>query len=256
METVTPEKAKAWLARSRNPRPIKPRGVRQFVDHLNNRTFELTHQGIALDEEGYQVDGQHRLTAIVETGQTVDMFVTRGINARGIIMVDRGSRRDNSVVLRCDPRVAQVITLATKTATAMGVPSEVDLLKFKRVLEDDTVLLIEHYAKAQRRLTSAPVKLGAVLNMKSEPDWVCAQWSAFNRGDFPAQSTSIQSLYRRLMGERIITTAQVLVYSFKAFAKGNKELNVLTVKNVGANIEEIRKVLRVMAGMKAWTDGR
>ncbi len=255
METVTPEKAAGWLSRSKNPRPLKPRNVRQFSQHLLGRTFELTHQGIALDENGYLVDGQHRLTAIVETGQTVDMMVTRGIGTKALLMVDRGVRRDNSVVLRCDRAVADVITLAAKIAAGVGVPSEPDLLKFKRVLEDDATVLIQSYARSQRRLSAAPNKLGAVLNMGKDPDWVVNQWVAFRKGDFPNQSKAVQWLYRREMGDRTITTAVMLVYAFKAFNKENSNADSVYIKNTGSNMDEIRKVLRSMAGMKPDING-
>lgn len=256
METVTPEKAANWLSRSKNPRPLRNRHVQNFVRHLQNRTFELTHQGIALDENGFLVDGQHRLTAIVETGQEVDMFVARGIALKGVTVVDRGAKRDNSVVLRCSPAVSQVITFAAKIGTGMSAPMEYDLARFKRVLEGYTELLLESYAMKQRRLSSAPIKVGAVVNMvEGDGDWVCKQWKAFNTGDFPNQSRSVQWLYRRVMGDRSITPHGMLVYSFKAFNKANSSGQSMTVKNIDANVAEIRKVLRQMAGLSLETNG-
>jgi hypothetical protein len=46
---------------------------------MKNGAFELTHQGIAFYEDGCLADGQHRLSAIVKSGVTVQMMVARGI---------------------------------------------------------------------------------------------------------------------------------------------------------------------------------
>ncbi len=255
METVTPEKAKTWLSRSKNPRKLKPRHVQDFVRHLHNRTFELTHQGLALDDNGYLVDGQHRLHAIIETGQTVDMFVARGVSAKGLIVVDRGQRRDNSTVLRCSAEVARVVSLAARLVAMKTIPMESELLRFKKLLEGDCELLLEACPAHKRRLSTGCNLLGATMNMGQNPDWVCAQWRAFILGDFPKQSRSVQWLYRRLVGERNVNYSQALVYPFKAFNKENSDGSSMTIKNPEINLDEMRKVLCQMAGYNPTKNG-
>lgn len=48
--------------------------VAQLVDHMKAGTFMETHQGIARDRSGYLMDGQHRLSAVVQSGISQNMF--------------------------------------------------------------------------------------------------------------------------------------------------------------------------------------
>lgn len=75
---VTPERAERWL--SLVPTEDEDGSYRQFnrkltVDRVNNlvkdmqaERFQFTHQAIALHPDGWPFDGQHRLSAIVESG--------------------------------------------------------------------------------------------------------------------------------------------------------------------------------------------
>lgn len=238
------------LSRSANPRKLSKKQVAHFAHHIKNRTFEVTHQGIALDENGKLVDGQHRLTAIVNTGVEVQMLVTRGIPLKAVMVVDRGMKRDSAAVLGCDKRIAIVINLAARIAADYpNQPLESDLQKFKNLLIGDTELLINSYGRSQSRLTSAPVKLGAVLNMDQHPDFVCQQYKAFCSGDFPTQTKPVQWLYKRITGDRIADMPMILAYSLRAFNPSNKDAQSVYVKNVGLHMLEIRKLLRSRAGM-------
>jgi hypothetical protein len=60
----------------------------------------LTHQGVAIDDAGELIDGVHRLLAIIESGATIKMMVTRDIPHSGhtggiltIDAIDRGRER-------------------------------------------------------------------------------------------------------------------------------------------------------------------
>lgn len=250
IEIITPEKAETMLAHARNPRPLNQRHVEDFVRHMENGTFELTHQGIALCANGWLVDGQHRLAAIVKTGREVKMCVARGLSARAIVMTDRGNRRKNSVVLNCAPRISEVITLAAFVSTGLAKPMEHHLVAMKPVLEEDAQLLLEACPTSRRGLTTAPVRLGAVLNMAHHPDWVCAQYKALALLDFAQQCSAVKWFSARMISDRKITSFQTLVYAFRAFNHDNREVKSMTVKNPGCYLDEIGANLRTRAGLE------
>jgi hypothetical protein len=77
-EDITPEIATQYLEGNIHNRPIRMWLVEQYADEIR-RGWETTHQGIAFDVRGTLVDGQHRLWAIIETGVTVHVMVTRGL---------------------------------------------------------------------------------------------------------------------------------------------------------------------------------
>ena len=81
--TITPEMAREWLKKNmHNNRPVLKATVHNYARQMRCGTWNLTHQGIAFDQNGELVDGQHRLSAIIEANVPVKMNVTYGLNAR------------------------------------------------------------------------------------------------------------------------------------------------------------------------------
>lgn len=80
---VTPKLAEEMLERNHlNTRPLNQRRVTQLADVMKAGKWVLTHQGIALDEDGNLIDGQHRLYAIIESQVgSIPLLVTRGLDA-------------------------------------------------------------------------------------------------------------------------------------------------------------------------------
>jgi hypothetical protein len=74
----------------------------------------MTHQGIAFDEFGNLIDGQHRLHAIVKSGKTITCLVSFGVHVDAVSVIDRGLRRSSAVVLGEQPRAAEIITFITR----------------------------------------------------------------------------------------------------------------------------------------------
>lgn len=91
--TITPKIASEYLKFNISNRPIR----KKFVDHLANEFLKgkyiMSHQGIAFSEDGYLIDGQHRLLAIVKSGVTVDMLVSEGVVAEAFSVIDTGEKR-------------------------------------------------------------------------------------------------------------------------------------------------------------------
>ena len=68
LETITPSIAAAWLARNMNNRRPNQRIIDELAAAITAGLWHTTHQGIAFDELGQLIDGQHRLLAIVKAG--------------------------------------------------------------------------------------------------------------------------------------------------------------------------------------------
>ena len=89
---VTPEMAYDLLMKNNKNRSISRRKVEMIINDIKSDRFELTHQPIAISEDGELVDGQHRLLAVYESGVPVDMFVA--YNAPRSTKIDIGKPRD------------------------------------------------------------------------------------------------------------------------------------------------------------------
>ncbi len=98
---VTPEIAKSWLESNASlQRKLNPKVVDEYALAMRKGQWVLTHQGIALDSNGFVIDGQHRLGAIVKSGVAVEMQVTFNASAASFSAIDRGYNRSSVQIAR------------------------------------------------------------------------------------------------------------------------------------------------------------
>jgi hypothetical protein len=96
LELITPETAKEYLATSRGNRTLRRVWVLQLARDMTAKRFKLTHESIGFLEDGSLFDGHHRLEAVVLSGESVYMRVTRGVKADCVNAVDRGRGRSTT----------------------------------------------------------------------------------------------------------------------------------------------------------------
>ena len=106
IETIGPAKAEKYLEQAEEAgvrnRSVSQARVEMFAAAMKNGEWRTTHQGIAFDENGKLIDGQHRLWAIVTSDQDIKMVVTRGIPIADMPVVDRGRVRSLGDILHID----------------------------------------------------------------------------------------------------------------------------------------------------------
>lgn len=153
---VTPALAAEWLQRNVCNRPLNRKGIVELVGEMSSGNWTLTHQGIAFDEHGHLLDGQHRLHAIVESGVSVTLLVTRGVERSTFAHIDSGRKRTTGdvVSMRGIENGTLVAAIARSCFVALGSANP------PRSLID--ALCVAHNATFQRlvpvgRTYSAPV---------------------------------------------------------------------------------------------------
>ena len=93
---VTPEMAKEWLTYNmKGNRPVMKNTVHSYARQMRAGQWNLTHQGIAFDELGELIDGQHRLSAVIEANIPVKMNVTFNVRRSPgeVFTIDMGRKR-------------------------------------------------------------------------------------------------------------------------------------------------------------------
>ncbi|MYR26620.1 MULTISPECIES: hypothetical protein [unclassified Streptomyces] len=93
VRTVSPELAEEWLDRNKRNRPLSRQSVNHLSRAIERGEWQLTHQGIAFDEDDVLIDGQHRLAAVVKAGMAVPMAVTYGVPREAFTVMDTGRKR-------------------------------------------------------------------------------------------------------------------------------------------------------------------
>jgi hypothetical protein len=91
---VTPEIATKWLGTQKGNRPLSDARVKEYENEMRRGNWRLTHQGIAFDEDGKLVDGQHRLWAVIDSECSVPMFVAFDLSTDCVVEIDGGRPRN------------------------------------------------------------------------------------------------------------------------------------------------------------------
>lgn len=93
LERITPDKAKNELAyNTGNFRPIDKSRIRNLVREMTTGNWDVNGETIKFSDSGEMLDGQHRLTACVVSGVTINSLVVRGLSCSAY-HVDRGKPR-------------------------------------------------------------------------------------------------------------------------------------------------------------------
>lgn len=96
---VNPALAEKWLGKNPRNRHIAQRVVAGYVRAMKAGEWLLTGEAIKIAYNGDLLDGQHRLTAIVQSGKSVPMLVVTGLAPDVQDVLDTGKARTAGDVL-------------------------------------------------------------------------------------------------------------------------------------------------------------
>lgn len=86
---VTPEMATKWLEEGNvHNRSVRQSVVERYARDMANGDWMLTHEGIAFDNNGVLIDGQHRLWAVIESKTPTSFMVARGAETATQAVID------------------------------------------------------------------------------------------------------------------------------------------------------------------------
>lgn len=134
---ITPEMAERCLSRNPQNRTLDMDRVRRYAEEMRRGRWQTTHQGIAFDENGNLIDGQHRLKAIALSGTTVSLNITKGVLREfcPVIDIGRGKSLSNQAQMLGRPErtehsaIARVIEFGPERTVRITRQDEMDLIK-------------------------------------------------------------------------------------------------------------------------------
>lgn len=180
---VTPDMAKEWLKRNANNRPLKMNRIDAYVRDMKAGKWLLTHQGIAFDDAGNILDGQHRLTAVALSGVPCMMTVCTNMPREYMIAVDNGTPRSASDAFTISGLYADGNN-DFRQKGCIGILNSIVELGYKRIklTNSERIKLIEKFgdyvlavwrASKTGSALSAPIRaacLAAILNGENVED--------------------------------------------------------------------------------------
>lgn len=100
VEEITPAMAAKYLEANTHNRRLNKNAVAQYVGAMKRGEWKLNGDAIKFDINGVLQDGQTRLTAIIESGETIPMFVIRGLEPEAQATMDTGRKRTLGDILK------------------------------------------------------------------------------------------------------------------------------------------------------------
>ncbi len=257
VETITPEMAKAILAGNTGNRAIRANAVRNMADDMRRGFWRLTHQGIAIAQDGRLLDGQHRLHAILDYGQPVEMMVARNVDPAAFSAMDRGRVRQVRDILQQDGRLIDPCGFIAR----LHGRNNVEAHHTQEVLDGCGNALVDLLAEAgavARGRTAAPIKAAAALRlMQGHRDYVLPQWRAWVGLQFAHMSPAIQALCRQITDENRNSARgkgstlqnDRAARAWIAFDPARRNVTKIQVNDIGSILDEMRAVWRPSWGL-------
>lgn len=117
---IGPREAEKMLDKNIDNRKLRPAVVREYAGYMKNGLWRENGESILVTQEGYLLNGQHRLHAIIASGVTINVLIVtvRAVDGQGRlsplgVIQDRGSMRShtdiNGVPDLCDKIAATMI---------------------------------------------------------------------------------------------------------------------------------------------------
>lgn len=93
VETITPLQAARWLETMGTNRKISKTTVARYARAIGAGEWLLNGEALKFDTNGQLIDGQHRLSAVVQANRPIQAVVVRGLNGRSFETFDSGKGR-------------------------------------------------------------------------------------------------------------------------------------------------------------------
>lgn len=201
--TMTPDMAKNLLDRNyAGNRKIQPARVSAYLSDMEDGNWQLTHQCIAVNEEGELIDGQHRLTALVESGGSFPMYVaTYKDSMDKFRLFDIGAKRSVTDVLGCDKRDQETARILWHTcATNKRTATASEIANILQQCGADISATSMAACGSRKARASAPVRAAFVMAMHlypKEKKQLCKQLAAFSALDAAVMWPSLLRVVKR-----------------------------------------------------------
>jgi hypothetical protein len=207
---ISPEVARQLLDRNvEENRNLRVRHVQYLTAAMKEGRWHPTGDAICLrDGDGALMNGQHRLTAVIKSGCTVEMLIAEDVTPEAFRVMDRGALRSVSDVTGLTNELVSDITLIYgvmqgSAVRAAKIPEEkvIDLSTWWQSAHDLTRI---GKGTGTRGLYNAPVRVAfglrwAISSNARDRSYIRDQWRAMASNDPTAMSRATASLWKKLV---------------------------------------------------------
>lgn len=92
---ITPEFAKDLFTHNDSNRSFSNNKAKQYAEEMKNGKWISSSLVISFSNEGKLINGQHRLSAIIQSGTTQEMHIETGLSSEAFSVMDIGKTRNS-----------------------------------------------------------------------------------------------------------------------------------------------------------------
>lgn len=241
--TVTPETARRWLGQNTaSNRNISKRTVEAYAREMTAGNWKLTHQGIAFNQSGELVDGQHRLHAIVLANVPVTFKVTTGLALEYNSPIDFGYGRSAAHITGWSARYISILRASVSLELGMsGVSFKTSL---GQIEEADRVHGVTVKRAVELTASSSKIPTGVVAAVAFayplDPDKVAAFAEQLHTGEMLKRGMPALALRKWLQSDKRPSIREQLVATLsavKAVLQGKDMTAIYSRGSTGPNVE-------------------
>lgn len=119
---ITPALASEWLKANKNNRPLARAHVAGLAKQMSDKQWLFNAQPIVISSTEQVLDGQHRLHAVIESGEEIDALVVYGVDEKAFTTIDTGKvRNGRDVLCMTYPEATQGIAQSVAAAARLCV---------------------------------------------------------------------------------------------------------------------------------------
>lgn len=221
--TVTPEMAMDWLTRNESNRKIRAYKVADYQRDIESGAWTYSNDGICFAPDATLLNGQHRLTAVFESGKPAVMLVIHDMPPEATIAMDRGTTRTVADLLGYrHHHNSHVLGAITKLCIVTENGSIYGDNKYARATDSEIVdfiaahPIVEHIASyiavVKAHIDSPPSALGAAywlihqVNGTSLTEFFLDQLATRENEPSGSAILAMDSRLRTIRRERVKTT--------------------------------------------------
>lgn len=209
--TMTPELAKKYLEKNISNRPLRNNGVDYIAGIIKRGEWEVTHQGIAIDENGLFIDGQHRLHGIIKAGIAVDILVTTGVSRKSYGVIDGQLPRNLSDKSGINKRAIEVLAFSMKQFEAIIRPTAQQAQYRYQYLEPLISAQQDKCSSNIKTLSSTGFRAAVMVNMIGCKDdsFVLETYYNLVNGNVSKLSRSGESLMKQVLRGTLLSDRSI-----------------------------------------------
>lgn len=180
---ITPERATELLAANAVNRTIRPRLVASYAEDMREGLWRVTGEAIKVSRTGQLLDGQHRLSAIVEYGKPMEMLVVSGLEDRAQELMDQGAVRTAANALAMHGFQNATLTSSIARWLLLAGPPG-DHLEQALKQQKASIARVVKTAQENPDVALAGMFYSRVVNhIPGSPTALCYSWLWLNRTD-------------------------------------------------------------------------